>query len=137
MRKTQKGNKMNKVVLMGRMTADADIKEFGKGKNAGIVASFRLAIRDGVDAEGNARTQFIQCTAWNGIAELVEKYAGKGKQICIAGKLVNNNYEKQDGTKVYQTEVQVSEVSLISEGEKQEKPKGNKYCREDLYDFED
>lgn len=125
---------MNKVVLMGRMVADVDIKEFGKGKNAGLVGSFRLAVRDGVDADGNERTQFIQCTAWNGLAEIVEKYAGKGKQICVAGKLVNNNYEKQDGTKVYQTEVQVQEVSLISDGEKKEKPKGNKYNRNDFDD---
>lgn len=116
------------------MVADVETKEFGKGKNAGVVGSFRLAIRDGVDADGNARTQFIQCTAWNGLAELVEKYAGKGKQICVSGKLVNNNYEKQDGTKVYQTEVQVQEISLISESESKEKPKGNKYRRDDFED---
>ena len=125
---------MNKVVLMGRMVVDCDTKEFGKGKNAGVVGSFRLAIRDGIDADGNERTQFIQCTAWNGLAEIVEKYAGKGKQICVAGKLVNNNYEKQDGTKVYQTEVQVQEVSLIADSEKKEKPKGDKYNRNDYDD---
>ena len=125
---------MNKVILMGRMVADCDTKEFGKGKNAGLVGSFRLAIRDGVDADGNERTQFIQCTVWNGLAEIVEKYAKKGNQICVAGKLVNNNYEKQDGTKVYQTEVQVQEISLISAGETKEKPKASKYNRNDFDD---
>ena len=71
---------MNKVVLMGRMVADADINEFGKGKNAGLVGSFRLAVRDGVDADGNERTQFIQCTAWNGLAEIVITIAGVSKK---------------------------------------------------------
>lgn len=126
---------MNSVNLIGRLTADIDIREYGKGKNAGKVGSFRLAVRDGVDADGEERTQFINCTAWNKTAELIADYCGKGKMLGVSGRLVNNNYEKEDGTKVYTTEVVIAQITFIdSNNESKAKPKGKKYTRDDYAD---
>jgi len=106
------GISMNSVNLIGRLTKDVELKTFGKGKESGAVARVTLAIRDGKDAEGEERTQFISCTLWNKTAEIAAEYCAKGDQVAVSGRLVNNNYEK-DGQMVYQTEVVVNNLELI------------------------
>lgn len=103
---------MNSVNLIGRLTKDVELKEFGKGKEKGYVTRVTLAIRDGKDADGEERTQFISCTLWNRSAEIAAEYCAKGDLVAVSGRLVNNNYEK-DGEKVYQTEVVASNLELI------------------------
>lgn len=104
---------MNNVSLIGRLTKDADVRNFGRGKDAVDMCRFTLAVRDGKDKDGNERTQFISCAAWGAVVEIIEKYTGKGDMLAVDGKLVNNNYEKEDGQMVYQTEVRVSNVYLL------------------------
>lgn len=104
---------MNNVSLIGRLTKDADVRTFGKGKEAVAMARFTLAIRDGKDKDGNERTQFINCAAWGAVAEIIDKYTKKGDMLAVDGKLVNNNYEDKDGNKVYQTEVRIDGVYLL------------------------
>ena len=104
---------MNNVSLIGRLTKDADVRTFGKGKDAVKMCRFTLAVRDGKDKDGNERTQFISCAAWGSVVDIVEEYTGKGDMLAVDGKLVNNNYEKEDGQMVYQTEVRVSNVYLL------------------------
>ena len=124
---------MNSVNLVGRLVADIENRKYGSKTKGGIVGSFRLAVDDGKDAEGEKRTQFIQCTAWNNTAELIAEYCGKGQQLGVSGKLVNNNYEKEDGTKVYTTEVVVSSITFISSKKDEGKQKG-KYRKDDYED---
>jgi len=103
---------MNHVSLIGRITKEIEIKSFGKGKEAVDMCRFTLAIRDGKDAEGNERTQFISCAAWGSVCKILNDFVNKGDMLAVDGKLVNNNYEK-DGQMIYQTEVRVNNVYLL------------------------
>lgn len=104
---------MNNVELIGRLTKEPELKSFGKGKNAVDLCRFTLAVRDGLDAEGNERTQFISCAAWGKVTEILDKYVKKGDMLAVDGKIVNNNYEDKNGNKVYSMEVRVTGVYLL------------------------
>ena len=104
---------MNNVELIGRLTKDPEVRSFGKGKDAVDMCRFTLAIRDGKDKDGNERTQFISCTAWGAVVEILEKFTAKGDMLAVDGKLVQNNYENKDGVMQYQTEVRVNGVYLL------------------------
>ena len=119
---------MNNVQLIGRITKDPEVKTFGKGKDTVDLCRFTLAVRDGKDAEGNERTQFISCAAWGKVVEIIDKYVKKGEILAVDGKLVNNNYEK-DGQMVYQTEVRVQGVYLLPNPQQEEEPKKYKNTR--------
>lgn len=94
---------MNKVVLIGRLTSDVETKEFGKGKDKGVLASFTLAIRRDED-----NTDFINCTAFGKTAEFLEKYTAKGNRIAVEGSIQNSRYEDKDGNTRYSTKVVVT-----------------------------
>lgn len=116
---------MNNVNLIGRITADTDIKVFGKGKDAVKYCRFTLAIRDGKDKEGKDKTQFISCAAWGSICDILEQYIKKGDMLAVDGKLVQNNYENKNGDMVYQTEVRINNVYLLPNYK--EESKSSKY----------
>ena len=105
---------MNKVQLVGRLTKDVECQSYGKNKNEGFFARFALAVRDGVDKDGNPLTQFISCVAWNSTAVNLEKYTKKGDQVAIMGRITENNYEDDDKVKHYSQQVTVSEIELLS-----------------------
>lgn len=105
---------MNKVQLVGRLTKDVECQEYGKGKEGGYFARFALAIRDGVDKDGNAITQFINCVAWNSTAVNLEKYTKKGDQVAVMGRITENNYEDDQKVKHYSQQVTVSEIELLN-----------------------
>lgn len=105
---------MNKVQLVGRLTKDVECQEYGKGKDKGYYARFAIAVRDGVDKDGNQLTQFINCVAWNVAAVNLEKYTKKGDQVAIMGRITENNYEDEDQVKHYSQQVTVSEIELLS-----------------------
>lgn len=102
---------MNKVILMGRITKDIEIKQTGEHSYTRFtVAVNRRKKDDGAD--------FINCVAWNKTAEFIGKYFGKGSMIAVVGELRTGSYEKSDGSKTYTTEVVVSETFFT--GEKRE-----------------
>lgn len=101
---------MNKVELLGRLTADARVDDFEGGST---MARFTLAVDDGKDKNGDKKTQFIPCIAWGKLAEVIYSYTQKGSQICVVGRLSQNIYEK-DGVKHYGMDVVISELFLIS-----------------------
>lgn len=105
---------MNKVQLVGRLTKDVECQEYGKGKDGGYFARFALAVRDGIDKDGNAITQFINCVAWNSTAVNLEKYTKKGDQVAVMGRITENNYEDDQKVKHYSQQVTVSEIELLS-----------------------
>lgn len=110
---------MNKVQLVGRLTKDVECQEYGKGKEGGYFARFALAIRDGVDKDGNPLTQFVNCVAWNTTAVNLEKYTKKGDQVAVMGRITENNYEDDQKVKHYSQQVTVSEIELLSNNKKE------------------
>ena len=95
---------MNKVILMGRLTKDPE-KRFTQTNNK-QVSNFTLA----VNRRFTEGTDFLNIVAWNKTAEFVSKYFKKGQQVAVIGNIQTRNYEKEDGTKVYITEVVAEEV---------------------------
>lgn len=96
---------MNKVVLMGRLTRDPDVR-YTQGQDQKCIARYTLAVdrRKARDSEGQ-QADFISCVAFGKAAERVQKYLHKGTKICISGRIQTGSYTKQDGTKVYTTDV--------------------------------
>ena len=120
----------NQVILVGRLTKEIELKEYGKGKSAGSVARFSLAVKDGKDADGNDKTQFISCVAWNNTAETLEKYVNKGDIIMIGGRLTENNYTDDNDVKHYTLQVSVDQINLLpNPRQEEEKPRNGKYHR--------
>ena len=98
---------INKVILMGRLTKDPELRRTGAGTP---VTSFSIAINAGYGE--NQHTDFVNCTAWNKTAEFVSNYFTKGKMIIVIGRISTRSWETQDGKKAYATEVTASEVSF-------------------------
>ena len=85
---------LNKVLLNGRLVADVELNNYGKGKNAGVFTRFTLAVNGGKTEDGESVAEFITCKAFNKTAELLEEYVKKGDMVTIVGKLVNNNWNR-------------------------------------------
>ena len=122
---------MNKVILMGRLTREPELKQTPNGVN---VCSFSIAVnRRYKNTEGNYDADFVNCVAWRQTGEFVSKYFAKGRMIAVAGSLQTRTYEK-DGQKRYVTEVLVDEVNFCGE-KAEEKPAGNDAGNLDLSGF--
>ena len=106
---------MNKVVLVGRLTRDPEIRHTQSGA---AVASFSLA----VNRRKKDEADFVPVTAWNKTAELVEKYVKKGDRVGIAGRIQTGSYEK-DGRKVYTFDVTADDLEFLSTKAEREEPK--------------
>lgn len=101
---------INNVVLIGRLTKDADLRSTQTGKS---VASFTLAVNRKYKKEGQPEADFINCVAWNKTAELLGDYTGKGSQVGVEGNIQTRNYENNEGQRVYVTEVVVKSVTFL------------------------
>lgn len=99
---------MNKVLLTGRLTADIKVNEYGKGDGAGILTPFTVAVNNGKDD-----ATFVNCVAFNGQAEFLEKYFKKGSPVEIEGRLTNDNYKDLNGDMRYTYKVIVERVSFL------------------------
>lgn len=98
---------INKVILMGRLTRDPELRHTGAGTP---VCSFSIAVDNGFGER--RQTDFINIVAWNKTAEFVSNYFEKGKMIIVIGRIATRTWEGQDGKKNYATEVVASEVSF-------------------------
>jgi len=100
---------MNKVVLMGRLTKDPEVR-YSQGENSMAITRYTLAV-DRRFSRGNdeATADFIQCVAFGKAGEFAEKYFRKGIKIAVAGRIQTGSYTNKDGVKVYTTEVIVDE----------------------------
>lgn len=98
---------MNKVVLIGRVTKDIEVRKTNSGKS---FTRFTLAVnRRGKDAGAN----FITCVAWEKTADLLGAYVKKGNQIGICGRIETGKYEDRDGKTVFTTDVIVEEMDFL------------------------
>ena len=109
---------LNKAVLMGRLTADPELKQTNNGLS---VCSFTLAVdRDFKSENGERQADFISCVAWRERAEFLSKYFSKGSMVAVVGQIQTRNYETKDGQKRTATEVVCEQITFT--GEKREKP---------------
>lgn len=103
---------MNKIILIGRMSKDIEIRYTQNQKEVG---NFDLAVnRNYKNANGEYDTDFFKCIAWGNLAKTIQTYTSKGSQIAIEGRVENRRYQANDGTNRYVTEVVVEGVHLIN-----------------------
>ena len=99
---------MNRVILMGRLTKDPDIR-YTQGERSMAIARYTLAVdRRGRRGQDNAEQQtadFINCVAFDRAAEFAEKYFRQGMRVLVSGRIQTGSYVNQEGRKVYTTEV--------------------------------
>jgi single-strand DNA-binding protein len=110
------GGKMNKVIMSGNICNDLELKVNGELKTLGV----RLAVRRSFKTNGQYQSDFISMTAFDKTAELLSKYSHKGDTIQVVGRLQNCNYQKQDGSTVYQDKVIIESVEFL--GKREEEP---------------
>ena len=100
---------MNKVILMGRLTRDPEVR-YTQTSNT-LVASFSLAVNRRFVRQGEERqADFINCVAWNKTGEFVSKYFKKGQQVGVIGRLQTRTWDDDQGQKHYITEVVAEEA---------------------------
>lgn len=97
---------MNKVILMGRLTRDPEVRNSQSGT---AVARYTLAVDRMFKREGEPNTDFINCITFGKSAEFVEKYLKKGMRIAVSGRIQTGSYTNRDGVKVYTTDIIVEE----------------------------
>ena len=111
---------MNTVNLMGRLTRDASGRTVNTQNGEMRTVSFTLA----VNRRKKGEADFISCVAWGKKAEAIEKYTHKGDRLSITGRIQTGSYEKQDGTKVYTTDVMVEDFEFIETKKDREEDHG-------------
>lgn len=101
---------MNKVIMIGRLTRDPEIR-CGQA-NGTAIASYSLAVNRRFKRDGEADADFFNCVCFGKNAEFVEKYLAKGSKIAIVGSVQNENYTNKEGQKVYSTKIVVDEMEF-------------------------
>ena len=114
---------MNKVILMGRLTRDPEVR-YTQTNNT-LVASFSLAVNRRFTREGDAQTaDFINIVAWGKTGEFCSKYFKKGQQVAVVGRIQTRTWEDQQGQKRYVTEV-VAEETYFADSKRDSQGAGN------------
>ena len=102
---------MNKVILTGRLTRDPESRMTQSNME---ISRFSLACQsDFVSRDGERDTEFINCVAFNRSAQTINRYCRKGQMILVQGRIRNNSYDAQDGTKRYTTDVVVDNFEFL------------------------
>jgi single-strand DNA-binding protein len=101
---------MNRVVLVGRMTRDPELRRTNTGS---AVTSFTLALNRNYQSADGIQADYIPCVVWNKAAENVEKYCSKGSLVGVEGRLRSRNYDNAQGQKVYVVEVVCDSVQFL------------------------
>jgi single-strand DNA-binding protein len=101
---------MNKVILMGRLTRDPEVR-YSQGETPLAIARYSLAVdrRQSRNSQDGQTADFINCVAFGRQGEFAEKYLHKGTKIAVVGRIQTGSYTNKDGVKVYTTEVVVEE----------------------------
>ena len=103
---------MNKVILMGRLTRDAEVR-YSQGENSTAIARFSLAVdrRFRRDAD-EQNTDFINCVAFGKTAEFLERFGRKGTKFVLEGRIQTGSYTNKDGQRVYTTDVVTESIEF-------------------------
>lgn len=116
---------MNKVVLVGRLTKDPELK-FAQGTGT-AVATFTVAVNRRFKKEGQPTADFIPVVVFGKTAEATANYMHKGSQLSISGGIQTRNYEAKDGTRKYVTEVIADEVDFLDSKKQDGAPASQSY----------
>ena len=128
---------MNKVILMGRITRDLELKYSGSKEEPIAVLKFTLAVSRKYKKENEVNADFINCTAFNKTAEFISEYFGKGQMIAIIGEIRNNNYIDKNGEKRYVTEVLIEKVEFCGSKNTNSNDTSLDNTPEEFYDIEE
>lgn len=99
---------MNKVILMGRLTRDPEVR-YSYGENALAIARYTLAVDRRFHKDNEASADFISCVAFGKGGEFAEKYLRQGTKIVVTGRIQTGSYTNREGQKVYTTEIVVED----------------------------
>lgn len=103
---------MNKVILIGRLTKDPDVR-YSQGDRPTAIARYSLAVDRRFKQDGGQNADFINCIAFGKNGEFAEKYLRQGTKIAITGRIQTGSYTNRDGQKVYTTDVVVEEHEFV------------------------
>lgn len=104
---------MNKVILIGRLTRDPEVR-YSQGETPMAIARYTLAVDRKFNRDGDDQTaDFINCVAFGRLGEFAEKYLHKGTKIAVTGHIQTGNYTNKDGVKVYTTDVIVEDHEFV------------------------
>ena len=101
---------MNKVILIGRLTRDPELRHTPNGT---AVCQFSIAVDRLPDQNGQRQADFISVTVWNRLAENLAKYMSKGRLIAVEGRIQTRNYDNNEGKRVYVTEIIASNIQYL------------------------
>lgn len=111
---------MNKVILMGRLTADPELRYTESEK---AYSRFTLAVnRNFKNKDGEYDADFFSVVAWDKRAEVIHNNVKKGHKFAVVGRLQNSSYQKQDGTTGYQTDVIIEDFDFLESKKKEDAP---------------
>ena len=101
---------INRVVMVGRMTRDPELRRTGNGA---AVTSFTLALNRNYNSADGQQADYISCVVWNKVAENVAQYCSKGSLVGVEGRLRSRTYDNAQGQRVYVTEVVCDSVQFL------------------------
>ena len=108
---------MNKVIMIGNLTRDPEMRTTGSGK---AVCTLNIAVqRRFADKNGETKADFFPVIAWSGLAESCGKYLKKGSKAAVSGTVQNRSYEAKDGSKRFITEILAEEIEFLTKSEAQ------------------
>ena len=99
---------MNKVILMGRLTRDPEVR-YSQGENSTAIARYTLAVDRRFKRDGEQTADFINCVVFGKSAEFTERYFRQGMRVVVCGRIQTGSYVNKDGQKVYTTDVIVED----------------------------
>jgi len=104
---------MNKVILMGRLTRDIELKTTSLGKTVGTGSLATNKIWKDATGKKQEKAEFHNLVLWEKSAEIVAKYTAKGSQLLVEGELATRSWENKEGKKQYKTEIIVKEFEFL------------------------
>ena len=128
---------MNKVILIGNLTRDPEVR-YSTGENATCIARFGVAVqRMARKADGATEADFINCVAFGKTGEFIEKYFKKGNKIAISGRIQTGSYTNKDGVKVYTSDVVCENVEFCNSKKSDEEKGSNTKVNNGFVDIPD
>jgi len=121
---------VNKVILIGNVTRDPMIKTTESGKKVALYTIATNRYYKNAEGENKSESEFHNCVSWGALAERLEKYLTKGKLVYVEGRLKTRVIEKDNGEKMYKTEVVVSNIIFLNK--KSDFPENTTTEEEDL-----
>lgn len=116
---------MNKVIEIGRLTKDPEVRYSNGANGSTTVARYTLAVDRRFKRDGEPTADFINCIAFGKLGEFAEKYLHKGVKIAVTGRIQTGSYTNKDGQKVYTTDVVVEEQEFAESKASNQQSQGN------------